>query len=90
MYERIREKLGILADAAKYDVSCSSSGSNRKNENKGIGDAEGTGICHLHRRRKVCVATENTAYQPLHLLAHFAYRGAAMISNALHSLWKKW
>ena len=30
MSERIREKLQILADAAKYDVSCSSSGSNRK------------------------------------------------------------
>ncbi len=29
--ERIQEKLSILADAAKYDVSCSSSGSNRKN-----------------------------------------------------------
>ena len=29
-FERIKEKLAILADAAKYDVSCSSSGSNRK------------------------------------------------------------
>ncbi len=35
--ERIQEKLSILADAAKYDVSCSSSGSNRKNNNKGLG-----------------------------------------------------
>ena len=34
MSERLREKLNILADAAKYDVSCSSSGSNRKNNNK--------------------------------------------------------
>lgn len=56
MYERIREKLGILADAAKYDVSCSSSGSNRKNENKGIGDAEGTGICHTYTEDGRCVS----------------------------------
>jgi putative DNA modification/repair radical SAM protein len=56
MYERIREKLGILADAAKYDVSCASSGSNRKNENKGIGDAEGTGICHTYTEDGRCVS----------------------------------
>ena len=56
MYERIREKLGILADAAKYDVSCSSSGSNRKNEHKGIGDAEGTGICHTYTEDGRCVS----------------------------------
>jgi predicted DNA-binding helix-hairpin-helix protein len=56
MYERIREKLGILADAAKYDVSCSSSGSNRKNENKGIGDSEGTGICHTYTEDGRCVS----------------------------------
>ena len=56
MYDRIREKLGILADAAKYDVSCSSSGSNRKNENKGIGDAEGTGICHTYTEDGRCVS----------------------------------
>ena len=37
MSDRIREKLQILADAAKYDVSCSSSGSDRKNKNKGLG-----------------------------------------------------
>jgi putative DNA modification/repair radical SAM protein len=56
MYDRIREKLGILADAAKYDVSCSSSGSNRKNENKGLGDAEGTGICHTYTEDGRCVS----------------------------------
>ena len=37
MFDRIREKLNILADAAKYDVSCSSSGSKRKNTDKGLG-----------------------------------------------------
>ena len=38
MSDRIIEKLQILADAAKYDVSCSSSGSNRQNKNKGVGN----------------------------------------------------
>ena len=56
MFERIREKLEILADAAKYDVSCSSSGSNRKNDNKGLGDAEGTGICHTYTEDGRCVS----------------------------------
>lgn len=39
-------KLEILADAAKYDVSCSSSGSNRKNAGKGLGNGHMAGICH--------------------------------------------
>jgi putative DNA modification/repair radical SAM protein len=57
MNERIREKLSILADAAKYDVSCASSGSDRKNENKGIGDASpGMGICHSYTEDGRCVS----------------------------------
>ena len=40
------EKLKILTDAAKFDVSCSSSGSNRKNTKTGIGNACYGGICH--------------------------------------------
>lgn len=55
MSERIREKLQILADAAKYDVSCSSSGSDRKNTNKGIGDT-GSGICHTYTEDGRCVS----------------------------------
>ncbi len=55
MVERIEEKLKILADAAKYDVSCSSSGSNRKNENKGLGTT-GTGICHAYTEDGRCVS----------------------------------
>lgn len=42
----ILEKLKILSDAAKYDASCSSSGSTRKNLNTGIGNAAESGICH--------------------------------------------
>lgn len=40
------DKLKILADAAKYDVSCSSSGSNRANKKGGLGNASVAGICH--------------------------------------------
>lgn len=53
---RIFEKLKILADAAKYDVSCSSSGSKRKNDNKGLGDATGMGICHSYTEDGRCVS----------------------------------
>lgn len=42
----VLQKLKVLADAAKYDVSCSSSGSNRKNKKGGLGDASPAGICH--------------------------------------------
>ncbi len=55
MSERIREKLSILADAAKYDVSCASSGSNRKNTNGGVGDT-GNGICHTYTEDGRCVS----------------------------------
>ena len=53
--DRITEKLNILADAAKYDVSCASSGSNRKNNNKGLGTT-GPGICHAYTEDGRCVS----------------------------------
>jgi len=56
MSDRIREKLNILADAAKYDVSCSSSGSNRKNDNKGLGNSHSSGICHTYTEDGRCVS----------------------------------
>lgn len=55
-FERIKEKLEILADAAKYDVSCSSSGGNRKNNNGGLGDSHSTGICHSYTEDGRCVS----------------------------------
>ena len=42
----IFEKLKILADSAKYDASCSSSGSSRRNKNNGVGNGNYSGICH--------------------------------------------
>ncbi|MBC6110734.1 putative DNA modification/repair radical SAM protein [Pedobacter fastidiosus] len=56
MSDRIREKLNILADAAKYDVSCSSSGGTRKNDNKGVGDSHTSGICHTYTEDGRCVS----------------------------------
>ena len=56
MQERIQEKLSILADAAKYDVSCASSGSYRKNTKDGLGNATGMGICHTYTQDGRCVS----------------------------------
>ncbi|HHU78456.1 MAG: putative DNA modification/repair radical SAM protein [Caldicoprobacterales bacterium] len=42
----LKNKVGILADAAKYDVSCSSSGSSREGEKGSLGHAVPAGICH--------------------------------------------
>ncbi len=53
--DRLKEKLNILADAAKYDVSCSSSGSNRKNNN-GLGNGSVSGICHSFTEDGRCVS----------------------------------
>ena len=55
-YDKLKAKLEILADAAKYDVSCSSSGGNRKNTNKGLGDSSASGICHTYTEDGRCVS----------------------------------
>ncbi len=49
-------KLKILAKAAKYDVSCASSGSNRPNQGKGLGNAAPWGICHSFTEDGRCVS----------------------------------
>lgn len=50
------KKLEILAESAKYDVSCASSGANRKNTAGGIGSAQAWGICHSFTADGRCVA----------------------------------
>lgn len=52
----LKRKLSILSDAAKYDVSCSSSGSNRKNTTNGIGQAHNSGICHSWSEDGRCIS----------------------------------
>jgi putative DNA modification/repair radical SAM protein len=56
MNESVHEKLKILSDAAKYDVSCASSGSSRGNTSKGIGNSLGCGICHSFTEDGRCVS----------------------------------
>ena len=56
MKEEILEKLKTLAESAKYDVSCSSSGTTRKNTPGGIGSTAGWGICHSFTEDGRCVS----------------------------------
>lgn len=50
------ERLKLLADGAKYDVSCSSSGSSRANTSNGIGTATSSGICHTWTADGRCIS----------------------------------
>lgn len=52
----LMEKLKILADAAKYDVSCSSSGVGRKGDGTGIGNTLAAGICHSFGADGRCIS----------------------------------
>ena len=56
MNEKTLEKLKILADAAKYDISCASSGTSRNAVKGGIGTAEGWGICHSFTADGRCIS----------------------------------
>jgi putative DNA modification/repair radical SAM protein len=51
-------KLALLADAAKYDASCASSGTDKRNSigGKGIGSTEGSGICHSYAPDGRCIS----------------------------------
>ncbi len=55
-WENLKAKLTILADAAKYDASCSSSGSKRKRDENGMGNVEGMGICHSYAPDGRCIS----------------------------------
>ena len=54
----VRQKLAILADAAKYDASCASSGTSKRDSagGKGIGSTEGMGICHAYAPDGRCIS----------------------------------
>lgn len=52
----LMDKLGILSDAAKYDVSCSSSGVGRKGDGTGIGNTLAAGICHSFGADGRCIS----------------------------------
>jgi len=54
----VQQKLAILADAAKYDASCASSGTKKRDSagGKGIGSTEGMGICHAYAPDGRCIS----------------------------------
>jgi putative DNA modification/repair radical SAM protein len=55
---QLQRKLAILADAAKYDASCASSGSDQRDSlgGRGIGSTEGMGICHSYAPDGRCIS----------------------------------
>ncbi|MGB5076182.1 MAG: putative DNA modification/repair radical SAM protein [Sphingorhabdus sp.] len=55
---QINEKLAILADAAKYDASCASSGTVQRRSSRagGIGSTQGMGICHAYAPDGRCIS----------------------------------
>ncbi|MDN8616688.1 putative DNA modification/repair radical SAM protein [Variovorax ginsengisoli] len=54
----LQQKLAILADAAKYDASCASSGTSKRDSlgGRGIGSTEGAGICHSYAPDGRCIS----------------------------------
>jgi putative DNA modification/repair radical SAM protein len=56
MQSIVFDKLKTLAEAAKFDVSCASSGTTRRNDGNGVGSAHGWGICHSFTEDGRCVS----------------------------------
>ncbi|MBF9034630.1 putative DNA modification/repair radical SAM protein [Rhodobacterales bacterium HKCCE2091] len=58
MPRTLQEKLAILSDAARYDASCASSGTSRRDsrDGKGLGSAGGSGICHAYAPDGRCIS----------------------------------
>ncbi len=56
LQQSVFDKLKILANAAKYDVSCASSGTSRPNDGKGIGNATPWGVCHSFTEDGRCIS----------------------------------
>jgi putative DNA modification/repair radical SAM protein len=56
--QTVEQKLAILSDAAKYDASCASSGSTKRDsrDGKGLGSNEGSGICHAYAPDGRCIS----------------------------------
>ena len=54
----LQQKLAILSDAARYDASCASSGTARRDsrDGKGLGSTEGSGICHAYAPDGRCIS----------------------------------
>ena len=64
----LEEKLHILADAAKYDVSCTSSGSSRRGKTGYLGNSVAAGICHSFSADGRCISLlKNSVQQRMYL-----------------------
>ena len=63
----LQARLTILADAAKYDASCASSGSKRERPDGGIGNGAGRHLPLLHAGRALRLAAQDSVDQLLHL-----------------------
>lgn len=59
MDEKVLEKLKVLAESAKYDVSCASSGTSRKNKSGGIGRSR----CHNGEKVKKMIERQKEKYE---------------------------
>lgn len=55
-HQSLQDKLNILADAAKYDVACTSSGSDRRGKKGALGNAVSAGICHSFSADGRCIS----------------------------------
>ena len=55
-WDGLMEKLTVLADSAKFDVACTSSGVERKGDGKHMGSAAGCGICHSFAADGRCIS----------------------------------
>jgi putative DNA modification/repair radical SAM protein len=77
----LHRKLAILADAAKYDASCASSGASGRNsrDGKGLGSTTGSGICHAYTPDGRCVSLLKV------LLTNFCVYDCAYCVNRLSS-----
>src|SRR5271167_1988478 len=77
----LSHKLAILADAAKYDASCASSGASGRNsrDGKGLGSTTGSGICHAYTPDGRCVSLLKV------LLTNFCVYDSAFCVNRLSS-----
>jgi predicted DNA-binding helix-hairpin-helix protein len=92
----VRRKLAILADAAKYDASCASSGSKREARPSGIGSTEGMGICHSYTPDGRCVSllkillTNYCVYDCQYCVNRVSSDVERAPSSALGSLLPRW
>lgn len=84
MNDQVLEKLKVLSNSAKYDVSCASSGISRKNTKKSLGNATGWGICHSYTEDGRCISLFKVM-----LTNHCIYNCAYCVSRRTNDIPRK-